>query len=1182
MKKKRSFVHLHLHTDYSLLDGAIQIGPLTNRAAELEMPAVAITDHGNMYGAISFYNSMKAAGIKPIIGCEAYVARGSRHDRGHAPAAEGEKGINHLILLAKNLDGYRNLIKLTSKSFTEGFYYKPRMDRELLAQHHEGLIALSSCLSGAPNALLAAGRIDDAERAAREFEEIFGRGNYFLEVQNHGLEPQQRIRQPLIELSKRSGIPLVATNDCHYLTKEDHKAHDVLLCVGTGKTVSQPNRMRYGAPEFYFKSADEMWQTLGEELPGAFERTLEIAEECNLVFEKSGLHLPAFPVPEGYTIDSYFEKIAREGLEERWTEIRDRADRRFSHDDYAARLNLEIGVIEKMGFSGYFLIVWDFIKHAREKGIPVGPGRGSAAGSLVAFAMQITNVDPLQYDLLFERFLNPERVNPPDIDIDFCVRGRSEVIQYVSNFYGRDSVCQIITFGTMASRAAIKDVGRALEIPYADVDRIARMIPPPVRGRNVSIKDAIEQVPELKSAIETDPRVAEMMNTAQRLEGCARHASVHAAGVVISPKPLDELIPICKSPKDEITTQYEMSDLDKTGMLKMDLLAITALTILEDALRSIERETAGARPDVDRISLTDEKTLQLFAEGKTEAVFQFESAGMVENCRKLRPEGLEDLAALNALYRPGPIDGGMVNDYIERRHGRRKVEYIVPEMEEVLRNTYGVPVYQEQIMQLAQRLGGYSLGDADLMRRAMGKKNKEEMAKHESKFISGAVARGINKNKAAQVFTLMAQFADYGFNRSHSVAYAYLAYQMAWLKAHYPTHFWAAVLSNEAEDTAKVVKYISEARSSGIQILPPDINTSLYNFTPQADCIRFGLGAVKGLGQSAVSAIIEARENGGPFKSLDDLAERIDGRALNRRTMESLIKSGACDSLGYHRAQLLAVIDGAIERGNRKQRDRAVGQSGLFDALAGISPEPPAALPAIPELSRIEILAGEKETLGFYLSGHPLDEHADTIAEFSTCAIEALASKSTGITVRVAGAIAQLQTRTTKKGDRFAIFQLEDQIGSVKVVVWPEAFNREGGALEADRAVFVRGRLEIESEGMASIIAEEITPVEKAREVLAKVLGVKIQSAAYSESLADRLLSVVQQYPGPSDFRLAFLMDDGTEVQIRPHPSLKVDLRPELVEAIKKLGPGVEVGLHAGELQRVAPRPSGRGRWASA
>src|SRR5947209_9402029 len=762
------FVHLHLHTDYSLLDGAIQVKPLAQRVKELGMPACAMTDHGNMYGAVSFYKEMKAHDVKPIIGCEIYLAPASRFDK--VETERGEKPYNHMILLAKDREGYHNLVRLTSKAFKEGFYRKPRIDRELLSQFGKGLIGLSACLSGVPQAHLKNGKLDAAEKSALEFEDILGKGNYFLEIQDHQLDDQIRINKDLIELSKKTGIPLVATNDAHYLFREDYEAHDVMLCIGTGKTVNDTNRMRFGGPQWYVRSTEEMGKIFSH-IPDALTRTLEIAEMCDLKLPLGENQLPVYPIPpeEGdITIDEYFEKVVRQGYEKRretvWESLIALGKWKPTLRTYQQRVSREIAMIKQMGCPSYFLIVWDLIKFAKDRKIPVGPGRGSAAGSLIAYCLEITDIDPIEYDLLFERFLNPERVSMPDIDIDFCVHGRSEVINHVTQLYGRDSVCQIITFGTMASKAAIKDVGRALDMPYSDVEKIAKLIPPPIRGRNVSIAQAIEMVPELKQAVETDEQTKKVVEIARRLEGCARHSSVHAAGVVISPKPLEELVPVAVNQKQELTTQFEMADLEKTGMLKMDFLGLTTLSIINQCCKTI-KETTGREIVWSEIPLDDEKTYELFAQGRTEAIFQFESSGISEICRKLKPKSIEDISALNALYRPGPLDGGMVDDFIDRYHGKKPVEYLTPEMEEILQNTYGILVYQEQIMQLAQKLGGYSLGEADLMRRAMGKKNREEMAVHEEKFINGATRNKIPKKKAKEIYRLMAQFADYGFNR---------------------------------------------------------------------------------------------------------------------------------------------------------------------------------------------------------------------------------------------------------------------------------------------------------------------------------------------------------------------------------------------------------------------------------
>jgi DNA polymerase-3 subunit alpha len=1156
------FVHLHLHTDYSLLDGAIQIKPLSKRVEELKMPACAMTDHGNMFGAISFYNAMKSRGVKPIIGCETYITRGSRKDK--AASAPGEKANFHLILLAQNYEGYQNLVRLTSKAYTEGFYYKPRIDKELLAEHSKGLIALSACMSGVPSAYLAQEKCDEAAKAAIEFEEILGKGNYFLEIQEHGLEPQQRIRKSLVELSKRTGVPLVATNDAHYLMPDDARAHDVLLCIGSGKTVNDSNRLRYNSPYFYVRSPEEMWGIFGNELPEVLTRTVEIAERCELKLPDNVNYLPQYPIPQseqGLSADDYFEKVVRDGFDRRrqqvWDTLAARGELKQPIADYQTRLSSEIQMIKQMGFAGYFLIVWDFVRYAKEHSIPVGPGRGSAAGSLVAYCLEITDIDPLQYDLLFERFLNPGRVTMPDIDIDFCVRGRGDVINHVAGLYGRDSVCQIITFGTLASKAAIKDVGRALEVPYADVERIAKLIPPPVRGRNVSISQALEQVPELRRERDTNQQVQEILEIAQRLEGCARHSSVHAAGVVISPLPLQELIPVAVSGKEELTTQYVMSDLEKTGMLKMDFLALTALTVINDCLISI-KQLLGEEIKWPDIALNDAKALAVFAEGRTEAVFQFESSGMQEICRKLKPQGLEDLAALNALYRPGPLDGGMVDEFIQRHHGKKAVRYLVPEMKEILNNTYGIIVYQEQIMQLAQKLAGYTLSEADLMRRAMGKKKREEMAVHEEKFIKGAVERGLKQEKAEKIFSLMAQFSDYGFNRSHSVAYAYLAFQTAYLKAHYPEHFYAAVLSNEAQDAAKVFKYSKELRAQKIALLPPDVNESNSGFTPLSGAIRYGLTAIKGLGHSIVKAICEARESG-PFRSFFDFGERVESSTLNKRVFESLVSAGAFDSLKdgrpieAWRGGLFNSIDAALSRAQRAKREKMIGQSGLF----GTMPEEIDFANELPPTAKgwtlSEVLAAEKAALGFYISGHPLERYMETLKKAKAVKSSELAELTSGIRVSSGGIIGDLQIRTTKKGDKFGLFRLEDEAGSTKCVLWPEVYRKHGAVAQNESPVIVFGRLELSEDNPPTIIVDQVQSMDAAARVN-EFLVLRTPAHEDFSTLCDSILTLINLHPGDCEVTLEALIDERTVVRVKPNDALRVRRSAELEQALKHIG----------------------------
>jgi len=1163
----RQFVHLHLHTDYSLLDGAIQIKPLSKRIEELKMPACAMTDHGNMFGAISFYNAMKSRGVKPIIGCETYITRGNRKEK--AASAPGEKANFHLILLAQNYEGYQNLVRLTSKAYTEGFYYKPRIDKELLAQHSKGLIALSACMSGVPSAYLAQDKCDEAAKAAVEFEEILGKGNYFLEIQEHGLEPQKRIRKSLVELAKRTGVPLVATNDSHYLMPEDARAHDVLLCIGSGKTVNDTNRLRYASPYFYVRSQEEMWRIFGAELPEVLTRTVEIAERCELKLPDNINYLPQYPIPEteqGLSADDYFEKVVRDGYQRRYQQVLEtmaaRGELKQPFSDYQTRLSSEIQMIKQMGFAGYFLIVWDFVRYAKEHSIPVGPGRGSAAGSLVAYCLEITDIDPLQYDLLFERFLNPGRVTMPDIDIDFCVRGRGDVINHVAGLYGRHSVCQIITFGTLASKAAIKDVGRALEVPYADVERIAKLIPPPVRGRNVSISQALEQVPELRREVDTNPQVKEILEIALRLEGCARHSSVHAAGVVISPLPLQELIPVAVSGKEELTTQYVMSDLEKTGMLKMDFLALTALTVINDCLISI-KQALGREIKWSDIALNDDKALTVFAEGRTEAVFQFESSGMQEICRKLKPKGLEDLAALNALYRPGPLDGGMVDEFIQRHHGKKAVRYLVPEMKEILNNTYGIIVYQEQIMQLAQKLAGYTLSEADLMRRAMGKKKREEMAVHEEKFITGAVERGIKREKAEKIFSLMAQFSDYGFNRSHSVAYAYLAFQTAYLKAHYPEHFYAAVLSSEAQDAAKVFKYSKELRAQKILLLPPDVNESNSGFTPLSSAIRYGLTAIKGLGQSTVKAISEARENG-PFRSFFDFAERVESSTLNKRVFESLVSAGAFDSLKDSRpveswrGGLFNSIDAALSRAQRAKREKLLGQNGLFGGMPEEIDFTNELSPAAKGWTSSEMLAAEKAALGFYISGHPLERYFEVLQRVKAVRSSELPELTTGIRVTSGGIIGDLQLRTTKKGDKFALFRLEDEAGGTKCVLWPEVYRKHAALAQNELPVIVIGRLELSEDNPPTIIVDQVQSIDATARGNEFIVLRTPKHDDFS-TLCDSILTLLSANPGDCEVTIEALIEEGTIVRVKPNNALRVRRSGELEQALKNLGCAVSI-----------------------
>ncbi len=891
-----------------MLDGACDVEKLCERVAELGMPAVAMTDHGNIFGTVHFVNAAHKAGVKPIVGCELYVCKKGDHNISRTPP-EGDT-YNHLLVLAENEEGYRNLTKITSEASLRGFYYKPRISKKFLAEHSKGLIGLSGCLKGEVAEFLTDDKYDAARQVAGTYTDIFGKGNFFLEIQDQGLEMEHRIHPGLFKLEKDLGLPLVATNDSHYLCEDDAHAQDVMVCIQTGKSIQDTNRMKFEGKDFYVKSHEEMLRVF-KDSPDVLTRTLGIAERCHMKLEKVSNPFPQFDIPEGYTIDSYFEHIARQGFARRLEVLRVHSEQgklKHSIADYEQRLTRELAIIQQMKFPGYFLIVWDFIRYAREHNIPVGPGRGSAAGSLVSYAMSITDIDPLQNELLFERFLNPERVSMPDIDIDFCMNRRGEVINYVTQKYGRENVAQIITFGTMQAKAAIKDVGRAMDMPYADVDRIAKMVPTVL---NVTLEQALTDSPQLQQAYENDAQIRALLDTAKKLEGLVRNSGVHAAGVVISPRPLDQLVPLHKTKNDEIVTAFDMVAIEKLGLLKMDFLGLTTLTILDDALKLIA-QTRGEKVTLEEIPLTDQETYEkVFYTGLTSGVFQFESGGMRDVLRRYKPNTVEDLTALNALYRPGPIQGGMIDDFIDRKHGRKKIEYELPELKEMLEETLGVIVYQEQVMQIANRLAGYSLGEADLLRRAMGKKKLEEMAQQRDRFVKGATERGFPAKKIVKIFDLMEQFAGYGFNKSHSAAYALLAYHTAYLKTHYPVEFMAALLTSVTGSTDDVVKYINECREMGIAVEAPDINVSDANFTPHDKAIRFGLAAVKNVGGNAIESIVAGRKKLGQFRGIFEFCENVDLRLLNKRVIESLIKSGAMDSLG-RRAQLMGVLDKAM------------------------------------------------------------------------------------------------------------------------------------------------------------------------------------------------------------------------------------------------------------------------------
>ncbi len=1150
MAASSNFVHLHLHTDYSLLDGACEIGELTSEAARRGMPAVAVTDHGNLFAAANFYHQATTHGVKPIIGCEMYVAPDGHKSRG----AEAERS-NHLVLLCENDEGYRNLIKLVSTGYLDGFYYKPRVDHELLAKHSNGLIALSACLRGEVADALLNDKYDQAKANAHRLRDIFGKNNFFLEVQDQGLEQDIRVNRDLVKLSKESGIPLVATNDCHYLTQSDSHAQEVLMCIQTGKTMSDANRMKFATDQFYFKTAEEMAHVF-REIPDAVTRTVAIAERCNVKIQRVSNPFPEFKVPEGFTADSYFEKVVRENFAtraEQLERISQAGGLRHSLADYEQRLSDEIRMIQKMRFAGYFLIVWDFIHYARAQGVPVGPGRGSAAGSLVSYALRITDVDPLQYDLLFERFLNPERISMPDIDIDFCMRRRGEVIEYVRHKYGGESVAQIITFGTMAAKAVLKDAGRALDLPYGEVDRLAKMIPATL---NISLEEALKQSPQLEAARKDGP-VKELVEVALRLEGLARHASTHAAGVVISPQPLTEIVPLYKSNKEEVTTQYDMNALERIGLLKMDFLGLTTLTVLDDAVLLI-KQNRGVEVDLAGLGLDDAATYQLFARGDTTGIFQFESHGMRDILKRYQPTRLEDLTALNALYRPGPIQGGMIDDFIARKHGKKKVAYDLPELEQILSETWGVILYQEQVMQIANRLAGFSLGDADLLRRAMGKKKHEEMAAQREKFLAGCTARKVNPKKAEKIFDLMAEFAGYGFNKSHSCAYALLAYQTAYLKVHYPVEFVAAMLSSEAGNTDKVVKYINEARGMGIRVLPPDIMQSGLYFTPVGDDIRFGLAAIKNVGENTAKTICETRAAGTKFTNLFGFVESIEPKFLNKRVLESLTKAGALDCLGGSRGRIYAAIDQAISHGNKKHQAKAVGQGGLF-----LGPPPNGSqresthenwdetpLPAAEDWTEEQQLAGEYSVLGFYISGHPLDKYAARMLDLNATELSTIETKKNNDDIVVGGIIVQMRPMRSKRGARWAILTLQDRTGVIEALVFPEAFAKLEPILKTNTPLLVKGRVAIEDVG-TRLVVSDARLLDAVAERGPTLLRVRVELEKLEADSLDRLHQLIASRPGRCKVAFDLVKTDGSAATLEAGSAVKPDR--ELLDGVRAI-----------------------------
>jgi DNA-directed DNA polymerase III PolC len=1290
------FVHLHVHSEYSLLDGAAQLEKLVKKAKDLKFPAIALTDHGNLFGGIDFYLAAQKAGIKPILGCELYVAPGKHTERGSQDG--GYEGANHLTVLVRDLTGYKNLIKLVSRAYLDGFYYKPRVDRDLLAKHADGLLVLSGCLNSEVSRALSAGDVPRARQTAGWYQEVFGRDNYYMEIQAHGIPEQARVTAETLQIARAIGAPVAGTNDSHYLESGHGRAHEALLCIQTGSTLADPNRWKFSTEEFYVKSAEEMALVFAE-IPEACRNTLAVAERCNLTLDFGRFHLPKYVVPDGHTLETYLQQLAREGLRRRYGAS--------PGDAIEARLAHELAVIEKMGFAGYFLVVWDFIHYAREHGIAVGPGRGSSAGSLVAYCLGITNIDPMRYGLLFERFLNPERISMPDMDIDFADDRRDEVIRYVADKYGRDRVAHIITFGTLGAKAAIRDVGRVLGMTYTEVDRIAKLVPNfPL---NITLDDAYQKSPPLADMVKGQESVAELWAIARTLEGCTRHASVHASAVVISDEPLDEHVPLYKDPKrPELITGYAMGPIEKLGLLKMDFLGLRTLTVLANTAKLL-KQSRGIDIDFDALPLDDPKAYALLSEAKTFGVFQLESSGMREALRGLKPERLEDVIAMVSLYRPGPMD--LIPDFIARKHGRAKITYEHPAMETFTRETYGIMVYQEQIMQIASEMAGFTMGEADTLRRAMGKKDRDLMAKQRDKFIAGCADRGTSAAKAERVWELMEKFAGYGFNKclaadtwiemadgtrkpitairdgdvvatkdgprpaggvrpsgvrpvgrltlangqtvrctpdhplftqrgwvnaeklapddavaifdsvaaafervalrrrggqdatrdktpmawsaptsyvlegreptydfevpgahsfiangiavhnSHAGAYALVAYQTAYFKANYPVEFMAALLTSEMGDTDKIVKYIEECRAMGLTVSPPDVNVSAVQFSVAGDTIRFGLAAIKNVGEAAMESILATRAAEGAFNTLDDFCGRVDLRLVNRRVIESLIKAGAFDTFGLPRAHLLSQTDAALEQGQRLQRDRSEGQASFFDALL-----PPAAAPARLEPAEIvaewpddQRLAYEKEVLGFYVSGHPLAQYASVIESLGVTTSGDLATRSHGARVTLLGHVAALKETATKSGNRMAFITLEDMAGAVEVTVFPEPFKAAAPYLRSREPLVVRGRVDDGDKGRV-ILAEDVRLLEQAlgSAVRPRATGgepgacrIRIVANGDPESRLVALRKICEAHPGGVPVFVHVVLG-GQEVVVRSR-GVSVDATPELTSEVEAL-----------------------------
>ncbi len=1126
-----SFVHLHIHTQYSLLDGAIRIDPLLKRAKEFGMESLAITDHGTMFGTIEFYEKALKAGIKPIIGCECYVAPRSLSDK----TPLDSKSLSHLMLLAENQEGYKNLCNLATIAQLEGFYYKPRIDKTVLRQYSKGLIAMSACIHGEIPLLIQEGNIQKADDAARFFLEIFGENNFFLEVQHNNIPVQEKVNQALLEMSKRLSIPMVATNDCHYLNKEDVKAHDVLLCIQTGKTIKDADRFQFATDQLYFKSKQEMADKLGH-YPGALSNTVEIANRCHVEFDFKTYHFPKYDPQENFSADDLFEQRVREGYEKRMAMLR-KSNPGLDEKVYQDRLEYEIAMIKQMGFPGYFLIVADFIQYAKNNGVPVGPGRGSAAGSIVAYSLGITDLDPIQHGLIFERFLNPARISMPDIDVDFCINGREKVFKYVVERYGGgDYVAQIITFGKLKTKAVIRDVGRALDIPLREVDAIAKMVPDVL---NISLDDALQQEPKLRELAETKPEIGELIRICRTLEGLPRHASTHAAGVVIGDKPLSEYLPLYRGKKDEVITQFDMKYVEKIGLVKFDFLGLRNLTVIENTLALIAGQ-GKTPPDLLDLDFNDPATYSLLSSGDTTGVFQLESSGMKDLLTRLKPACFDDITALVALYRPGPLDSGMVDDFVERKHGRKKVEYLVPQLEPILKETYGVIVYQEQVMKIASVLANYSMSEADGLRKAMGKKIAEVMAEHRGRFIKGAVENKIPEDKATFIFDLMEKFGGYGFNKSHSAAYALIAYQTAYLKAHFPLEFMASLLTSEMHSADGVVKFFAECKSHNITVCPPDINSGDKGFTVRDGKIQFGLVAVKNVGEAAIDVILEARGNT-PFTSLFEFCERVDLKKVNKRVLESLIKCGAFDSLNATRNQMMIALEDALEHGQKFQKEQASSQFGLFGMGGAPQVISRPEMPNAPEWDEKTRLTFEKEILGFYISGHPLGRYEALMNKVSTANSLTLKDKQDGQKVRIAGIVKNIKIIRTRRGDDMAFVTTEDMHGSIETTVFSEVYTAANGLLTEDTAVLIDGTVQ-KDENSAKILAKAIYALEKADEIFKISVKVNLDMSKTDRDKLLELKRIFEKYPGNCPVYLHLRNPGEFEAVIDPAVKLNPDL----------------------------------------